>query len=172
MNIAVSPLKNRDGGELPPVQIERVGYVPVDYPSAYYSTDVPEWCRKVPHGAGATDGWAGWWPDPLAPGSSFELSPGQTQPVWFTVHAPKLAPPGQYRAEVTMSIAGQKTLKIPLTVRVLPFTLPDQGRLRAIFDLRFGPGGGFVFCSIHNVQVNTPLENLLAMFEVLSEYRR
>ena len=77
------------------MKVERVGYVPVDYPSAYYSTEVPEWCRKVPRGAGATDGWAGWWPDPLAPGSSLELSPGQTQPVWFTVHAPKLAAPGQ-----------------------------------------------------------------------------
>jgi hypothetical protein len=143
LGVAVSPLKSRDGGELPPVKVERVGYVPVDYPSAYYSTEVPEWCRKTPRGAGATDGWAGWWPDPLAPGSSIELSPGQTQPVWFTVHAPKPAPPGRYQAQVTLSAGGQDTLKIPLTVQVLPFTLPDQGRLRAIFDFRFGPGGGF-----------------------------
>lgn len=143
LRVAVSPLKSRDGSELPPVKVERVGYVPVDYPSAYYSTEVPEWCRKVPQGAGATDGWAGWWPDPLAPGSSLDLSQGQTQPVWFTVHAPKLTAPGWYQAEVTLSPSGRKTLKIPLTVQVLPFTLPDQGRLRAIFDLRFGPGGGF-----------------------------
>jgi hypothetical protein len=143
LRLSVSPLKNRDGGELPPVKVERVGYVPVDYPSAYYSTEVPEWCRKVPQGAGATDGWAGWWPDPLAPGSSLDLCPDQTQPVWFTVHAPKQAAPGQYRAEVTLSPGGRNTLKIPLTVQVLPFTLPGQGRLRAIFDFRFGPGGGF-----------------------------
>jgi len=143
LSIAVSPLKSRDGGELPPVKVERVGYVPVDYPSAYYSTEVPEWCRKVPRGAGATDGWAGWWPDPLAPGSSLDLSPNQTQPVWFTVHAPKLAAPGRYQAEVTLSIGAKESLKIPLTVQVLPFALPDQGHLRAIFDFRFGPGGGF-----------------------------
>ena len=102
LDISVAPLQSRDGGQLPPVKVERVGYVPVDYPSAYYSTEVPDWCRKVPHGAAATDGWAGWWPDPLAPGSSLDLSPDRTQPVWFTVHAPKLAAPGQYQAEVTL----------------------------------------------------------------------
>ena len=143
LGISVSALESQGGGELPPVKVERVGYVPVDHPSAYYSSEAPEWRRKVPTGAGATDGWAGWWPDPLAPGSSLDLSPGQTQPVWFTVHAPKPAAPGQYRAEVTLSVGGGNSLKIPLTVQVLPFTLPDQGRLRVIFDFRFGPGGGF-----------------------------
>jgi hypothetical protein len=143
LSITVSPLKNRDGGELPLVKIERVGYVPVDYPSAYYSTSVPEWCRKVPQGAGATDGWAGWWPDPLAPGSTLNLSSNQTQPVWFTIHAPKQAAPGRYRAEITLGAGSKETLKLPLTVEVLPFALPEQGRLRAIFDLRFGPGGAF-----------------------------
>jgi hypothetical protein len=143
VSIAVSPLKGPGGGELPPVKVERVGYVPVDYPSAYYSIEVPEWCRKVPRGAGATDGWAGWWPDPLAPGASLDLGPNRTQPVWFTVHAPKLAAPGRYQAEVTLDAGGRSARKIPLTVQVLPFTLPDQGHLQAIFDFRFGPGGGF-----------------------------
>ena len=142
LSIAVSPLRSR-GGELPAVKVERVGYVPVDYPSAYYSTEVPEWCRKVPRGAPATDGWPGWWPDPLAPGSSLDLRAGQTQPIWFTVHAPKSADPGRYRAEVTLTAGGSKPIKVPLTVQVLPFALPNQGRLRAIFDFRFGPGGGF-----------------------------
>ncbi len=143
LSIAVSPLKGRGGSELPSVKLERVGYVPVDYPSSYYSTDVAEWCRKVPRGAGATDGWSDWWPDPLAPGSNLELSPEQTHAVWFTVHAPKSAAPGRYQAEMTLNASGQKALKIPLTVEVLPFTLPDQGHLQAIFDFRFGPGGGF-----------------------------
>ena len=35
----------------------------------------------------------------------------------------------------------------------------------------FGQGGGFVFCTIHNVQANTPTENLLALFEVVKQYR-
>ncbi|HEY5913256.1 MAG TPA: glycoside hydrolase domain-containing protein, partial [Verrucomicrobiae bacterium] len=81
--------------------------------------------------------------DPLAPCSELELPPDYTQPLWFTVHAPKDAAPGVYRAEVGLSTGAGKPITIPLTVRVLPFALPDQGRLRAIFDLRFGPGGGF-----------------------------
>ncbi len=143
VSIAVSPLKGPGGVQLPPVKVERVGYVPVDYPSAYYSTEVADRYRKVPRGAGATDGWAGWWPDPLAPGSSVELSTGQTQPIWLTVHAPKLAAPGNYRTEVLLSAGSKDSVRIPLRVQVLPFTLPAQGRLRAIFDFRFGPGGGF-----------------------------
>ena len=143
VDVAVSPLEARDGGRLPPVKVERVGYVPVDHPSAYYSTEVPDWCRKLPRGSGATDGWAGWWPDPLAPGSNLDLAPGQTQPLWFTVHAPNLAAPGTFQAELTLRAGGRETLKIPLAVQVLPFTLSQQGRLRVIFDFNFGPGGSF-----------------------------
>ncbi|MCB1127930.1 MAG: hypothetical protein KDM81_15655, partial [Verrucomicrobiae bacterium] len=143
VNLTVSPLRNAGGNELPALKIERVGYVPVDHPSAYYQTDVPEWCRKVPRGAGATDGWAGWWPDPLVPGSRVDLKAGQTQAVWFTVDAPAATVPGQYQAELSLGPGSGTSLSLPLNVRVLPFTLPKPGHLRAIFDLRFGPGGGF-----------------------------
>ncbi len=143
LSIAITPLKDRSGNELPPVTIERVGYVPVDYPSAYYSSDVPEWCRKLPRGGPSTDGWAGWWPDPLAPASKVQLCPNTTQPVWFTVHAPRLTRAGEYTAEIRLSALGQLPRRIALKVQVLPFTIPDGGRLRAIFDLRFGPGGAF-----------------------------
>lgn len=143
VEISVSPLTNHAGAALPAVKVERVGFVPVDYPSAYYSTDVPDWCRKVPRGAGATDGWAGWWPDPLLPVARVEIPADQTQPMWFTVHAPTQAAPGEYRAEIVLRAEGGKVLALPLTVRVLPFTLPQQTKLKAIFDFRFGPGGGF-----------------------------
>ena len=143
VSVAVSPLQNEQHGELPPVTIERVAYVPVDYPSAYYTTETSEWCRKVPRGSGATDGWAGWWPDPLAPGAALEVSPGHTQPLWFTVHAPTTAAPGRYRAEISVSSGSARPIRLPLTVTVLPFSLPQPGHLSAIFDFRFGPGGGF-----------------------------
>jgi uroporphyrinogen-III decarboxylase len=58
------------------------------------------------------------------------------------------------------------------TQRVLPFGTPAEVRnqVRERIDM-FAPGGGFVFSTIHNVQARTPLENLLAMFEAISEYR-
>jgi uroporphyrinogen decarboxylase len=31
------------------------------------------------------------------------------------------------------------------------------------------PGGGFVFCQVHNIQPDVPPENVVAMFEALEE---
>ena len=58
------------------------------------------------------------------------------------------------------------------TQKTLPFGTPEEVReeVRKRIDI-FGAGGGFVFCSIHNVVSNVPVENLLAMFEVIKEYR-
>jgi hypothetical protein len=59
------------------------------------------------------------------------------------------------------------------TQKTLPFGNPQEVRdqVRERIDV-FGPGGGFVFCTIHNLQANTPLANILAMFEVVQEYRK
>lgn len=35
----------------------------------------------------------------------------------------------------------------------------------------FAPGGGFVFCQVHNIQANVPTENIVAMFEAVKKYR-
>ncbi len=58
------------------------------------------------------------------------------------------------------------------TQKTLAFGTPQQVRdqVRERIEI-FGPGGGFVFCTVHNVQANTPIENLLAMFDVVREYR-
>ncbi len=58
------------------------------------------------------------------------------------------------------------------TQKTLPFGTPDQVRaeVRERIEI-FGPGGGFVFCSIHNIQARTPLANLLALFETVRSYR-
>ena len=142
VDVAVSALRGPKGGTLPPVKVERVGFVPIDWPSGYFQTDVPAWQRRVPRGHGSTDGWADWWPDPLVPNGAFDLTAGCAQAVWFTVRVPRDAAPGEYRGEVTILAAGDR-LKLPLRVKVLPFTLPQQTKLKAIFDFRFGPGGGF-----------------------------
>jgi len=58
------------------------------------------------------------------------------------------------------------------TQKTLPFGTPDEVReeVRQRIEI-LGEGGGFVFCSIHNVVANVPIDNLLAMFEVVKEYR-
>ena len=57
------------------------------------------------------------------------------------------------------------------TQRTLPFGTPEQVRqeVRERISI-FGRGGGFVFNPIHNVQPQTPIENLLAMFDTLQGY--
>jgi hypothetical protein len=56
------------------------------------------------------------------------------------------------------------------TQKVLPFGQPDEVRAQVQERIRiFGPGGGFVFNPIHNVQARTPVANVAAMFETLKE---
>jgi len=58
------------------------------------------------------------------------------------------------------------------TQRTLPFGSPDQVREEVKERIEtFAEGGGFVFCTIHNVVANTPIANLLAMFETVKRYR-
>lgn len=57
------------------------------------------------------------------------------------------------------------------TQRTLPFGTPDEVREQVRERIRiFGKGGGFVFNTVHNVQGNVPVENLLAMYETVREY--
>ncbi|MEI7732062.1 MAG: glycoside hydrolase domain-containing protein [Verrucomicrobiota bacterium] len=141
--VRVSSLKNSAGTTLPPVNVETVGFVPIDHPSGYYTTDVPDWYRKVPRGSSLTDGWAGEWPDPLVPSASFPLATNRTQPVWLTVRAPRDAAPGEYRGEINVLAEGKLSTTLPLSVMVHPFTLPERTRLQVIFDFRRGPGGWY-----------------------------
>jgi uroporphyrinogen decarboxylase len=50
--------------------------------------------------------------------------------------------------------------------RTLPFGTPEDVRreVRERFQT-LGPGGGFIFCTAHNIQADTPTENAVALFE-------
>jgi hypothetical protein len=57
------------------------------------------------------------------------------------------------------------------TQHTLPFGTPAQVRAEVIERCRvFGQDGGFVFNAIHNVQMNTPVANIAAMFAALGEF--
>ena len=54
------------------------------------------------------------------------------------------------------------------TQQVLPFGEPEQVRRQVAERIEiFNAKKGFVFSTIHNIQCNTPVENVLAMFEAL-----
>jgi len=57
------------------------------------------------------------------------------------------------------------------TQRTLPFGTADEVREQVRERIGvFAPGGGFVFNSIHNVQAQVPIENILAMYETVRAY--
>jgi uroporphyrinogen-III decarboxylase len=57
------------------------------------------------------------------------------------------------------------------TQKTLPFGTPAEVREQVLRRCGiFAPGGGFVFNSIHNVQAQTPVENIVAMIDAVHEF--
>jgi hypothetical protein len=56
------------------------------------------------------------------------------------------------------------------TQKTLAFGTPEAVRADVLERCRiFGPGGGFVFNAVHNIQANVPIANVVAMFDALRE---
>jgi uroporphyrinogen decarboxylase len=57
------------------------------------------------------------------------------------------------------------------TQGVLPSGTPQQVKDDVRYNIdALGPGGGYVFSAVHNIQADVPPENMLAMLEALQEY--
>ena len=58
------------------------------------------------------------------------------------------------------------------TQQTLPFGTPEEVRAEAEERIRvLGKGGGFVFNTTHNIVGGTPVENLIAMYGAVNEFR-
>jgi uroporphyrinogen-III decarboxylase len=58
------------------------------------------------------------------------------------------------------------------TQKILPFAGPQEVKEHVRKECEIlAPGGGFVFNTVHNIQANVPLENVLAMLETIREFR-
>jgi hypothetical protein len=81
------------------------------------STETPpeELLRKAPDD----------FPDPLLEERVLDLPPKRNQPVMLRVFTPKGTPPGIYQGAVHI-LSAQGSLRVPLQVEVLGYTLPDQ----------------------------------------------
>jgi len=57
--------------------------------------------------------------------------------------------------------------------KTLPFGTPDEVReeVRERCET-LAPGGGFIFCSAHNIQADTPIENVEALFDAYHVFGR
>jgi hypothetical protein len=91
----------------------------------------------------------GWYPDPLVPfpdhrlepgaekaqyhGAPFDVEAGCSQGVWVDVYVPRNVPAGEYRGAITVTSAGKTLARIPLSLIVFDFTLPDTFAMRSNF---------------------------------------
>jgi hypothetical protein len=58
------------------------------------------------------------------------------------------------------------------TQKVLPFGTTEEVREHVLRECEIlAPGGGFVFNTVHNIQANVPLKNVLAMLEAIKACR-
>lgn len=57
------------------------------------------------------------------------------------------------------------------TQKVLPFGTPSEVREQVLRTCEiFGKDGGFVFNTVHNLQANVPIENIVTMYKAIKEF--
>lgn len=112
-----------------------VGFVPIDWRSSYFGSRQEAWIQLVPGGQGASDGWAGLWPDPIRPEHTFSLQANSTQPLWLLFKTTPDARPGTHAATVTIEGQGVRAA-FPVQIRVWRFTLPENATFAALYDIR------------------------------------
>ena len=136
LEVEVTPPRDASGSSDIAVETGWVEFVPVDYATAYYVTHTPEWFLKYPTSSPSSDGWSGWWPDPIAPVNSGKLSPNTTQPVWINFKTTASTKPGTYTGTIRWKADGTVVREDKYTVRVWNFTLPAVAETPAIYDVR------------------------------------
>ncbi len=137
LQIKVTPPVNHAGHVLNAVTIGRVGYVPIDAKSCYSNLRTPEWEFKFPAQTSGSDGWPGWWPDPILPTDRFSLKANLTQPLWITFDTDAQSPPGNYHGTIQIDDGGKTILEQPYTLTVWNFEIPLRPDFPAIYDIRF-----------------------------------
>ncbi|MBO7687577.1 MAG: DUF4091 domain-containing protein, partial [Kiritimatiellae bacterium] len=120
------------------VEVGRVRFVPVDHPTSYYSCTTPAWELRYPRRGGSSDGWSGWWPDPIDPVVGGPAPANETQAFWINVTAGADVPPGTYTGKITWKADGAVVRTDAFSVKVWNFTLDARPSFPAIYDLRVG----------------------------------
>ena len=74
--------------------------------------------------------------------------------------------------ELKAAFGGQLAFQGGISIqRTLPFGTPQQVRheVREVIDA-LAPGGGYILCTSHNIQADTPMENLEALLRAYQDY--
>jgi len=77
-------------------------------------------------GAFAYSGRGGWHPDPLLPWGKQDIAAGGQKVAWGTLSVPKGVPAGRYTGHVVAIADNGVELRMPITLTVFDFSLPDR----------------------------------------------
>ena len=138
LEVEVTPPATADGRGRLTVETGVVGYVPVDYATSYYNSTTPKWELKYPMNNPGSDGWSGWWPDPIAPTNACALAANATQAFWIGVKAAADAKAGDYRGTIVWKADGKVVRTDAYSVKVWDFALPAVAEIPAVYDIRLG----------------------------------
>jgi len=104
-------------------------------------------------------GSPGDWPDPLPlHREPADLTAGQNQAFWITVHVPPGTPAGDYQGEIAIAAAG-RSLSVPLQVHVWGFDLPQETHVRSGFGLSTG-----LIKRYHNLQSDEEVQQVFDLY--------
>ncbi len=132
VTVSATDLRGPDGAVIgaEAVKLYREAYIQVTRPS-YRCETPPGWWPDI---LVALDGPpVGPTPDRLQAGQPFVVPKGQNQPIWGEVLVPKGIPPGGYAGEVGVSGKGLPRTRVPITLRVWDFDLPDRATAKSDF---------------------------------------
>jgi hypothetical protein len=90
--------------------------------------------------------YTGWVPDCLIPfsapegkgGAPFTIEPEMNQGVWVDILIPRNTGAGIYTGDASIIVSGRIWKKIPITLKVYDFTLPDSTHLKNMFGFSAG----------------------------------
>ncbi len=114
------------------------------------------------HVSSPTDrvGCVGDWPDPLPHWDRpFDVPANTNQPIWITVYVPPDTKPGEYKGTVTVRAGGDVRYRVPVSLRVLGFSLPKEAHVFATF--------GFGLPNIrkyHNLETDDELRQVFDLY--------
>ncbi len=127
-------------------------------PGSRIDIDRVAWVR-VTHPTDAV-GCAGEWPDPLPHlDAPFDVPAGTNQPIWLTAYVPSGTPAGEYKGHVVVQAGGQEKWRVPLSLRVLGFSLPKEAHVFATlgFDVS-------TFVKYHNLKTDQEIRQVYDLY--------
>lgn len=144
VHVAVENLRHEAGGPSPTVTVYQVGYVD---------------CAPPPYPVRRN----GWWPDPLLPVDTFDISDHEAQPVWLSWRSNADTAPGVHSAELVVSAEGVPPTRVPLEIIVHDLTLPVETHTRTAFSTYDH--------MIRQVHGELPRELMMKYWEFIADHR-